>query len=43
MNILKEADNLRKIAETVAQKRGITVQEAWDEAIKEFKRRNNLI
>lgn len=43
MNILKEADNLRKIAEIVAQKRGITVQEAWDEAIKEFKRRNNLI
>ncbi|CEN21248.1 hypothetical protein [Paraclostridium sordellii] len=42
MNILQEAEKLRKLAEESAKKRGITVQEAWNEAIKIFKIRNKL-
>jgi hypothetical protein len=42
MNILEEAENLRKLAEESAKKRGITVQEAWNEAIEIFESRNNL-
>lgn len=32
MNILEQASELREIAEHIATKRGITVQEAWPEA-----------
>lgn len=42
MNILEEAENLRKLAEEAAKKRGITVQEAWNEAVEIFKSRNKL-
>ena len=42
MNILEEAENLRRLAEEAAKKRGITVQEAWNEAIEIFKSRNKL-
>lgn len=43
MNILEEAENLRKLAEEAAKKRGITFQEAWNEAIEIFKSRNKLV
>lgn len=43
MNILEEAEKLRKLAEEAAQKRGITVQEAWNEVIEIFKSRNKLL
>ena len=43
MNILEEAERLRQLAEQAAKKRGITVQQAWAEAIEIFKKRNNLI
>lgn len=42
MNILQEAENLRRLAEEAAKKRGITVQEAWNEAVEIFKSRNKL-
>ena len=37
MNILEQASELREIAEHIATKRGITVQEAWPEALEELK------
>lgn len=36
MNILEIADALNIIAEEIADKRGITVQEAWEEALEEL-------
>ncbi|MDK0695890.1 hypothetical protein P5E93_14900 [Clostridium perfringens] len=42
MDILQEAENLRKLAEKAAKDRGITVQEAWNEAVEIFKSRNKL-
>lgn len=37
MNILDQANELREIAEHIATKKGITVQDAWSEAIEELK------
>ena len=37
MSILEIADALNIIAKEIASKRGITVQEAWDEALEELK------
>lgn len=37
MSILEIADALNIIAEEIADKRGITVQEAWEEALEELK------
>lgn len=37
MNILEEAENLRRLAEEAASNKGITVQEAWSEVIEIFK------
>lgn len=37
MNILDQANELREIAEHIAAKKGITVQDAWSEAIEELK------
>ncbi len=37
MNILEEAEMLNEIAKHIASKKGITVQEAWSEAIEELK------
>lgn len=37
MNILEEAEALNIIAQEIADKKGITVQEAWSEAIEELK------
>ncbi len=37
MNILERADALNIIAEEIAHERGITVQEAWGEALEELK------
>lgn len=34
MNILEQASELREIAKHIAAKKGITVQEAWEEALK---------
>lgn len=42
MNILEEAENLRALAEEAAKTRGITFQEAWNEAVEIFKIRNKL-
>lgn len=42
MNILQEAESLRNLAEEVAKRENITVQEAWNIALKEFKQRHNL-
>ncbi|MDY3960196.1 hypothetical protein [Romboutsia timonensis] len=36
MNILEEADMLLEIAERIAKKNGKTVQEVWQEAMKEL-------
>lgn len=36
MNILEQASELREIAEHIAAKKRITVQEAWEEALKEL-------
>lgn len=37
MNILEEAEMLNEIAEHIAAKKRITVQEAWNEANEELK------
>lgn len=37
MNILEQASELREIAEHIANKKRITVQEAWPEALEELK------
>ncbi|MBC5998313.1 hypothetical protein H8923_16305 [Romboutsia hominis] len=37
MNILEEAEVLNEIAEHIAAKNGVTVQEVWNEAIEELK------
>ncbi len=37
MDILESADMLNWIAEEIADKRGITIQEAWGEALEELK------
>lgn len=42
MNILEEAESLRNLAEEVAKRENITVQEAWNKVLKEFKQRHNL-
>ena len=42
MNILEETEKLRKLAEEAAKNRGIAVQEAWNEEIEIFKKRNKL-
>lgn len=37
MSILETADMLNDIAKEIAKKKGITVQEAWEEALEELK------
>lgn len=37
MSILETADMLNKIAKEIADKKGISVQEAWSEALEELK------
>lgn len=37
MSILETANMLNEIAKEIAAKRGITVQEAWEEALEELK------
>ncbi|MDI6260450.1 hypothetical protein QJK44_09125 [Clostridioides difficile] len=37
MGILEGAELIRDIAQKIAKEKGITEQEAWKEAIKEFK------
>ncbi|HID1127856.1 hypothetical protein [Clostridioides difficile] len=37
MGILEGAELIRDIAQKIAKEKGITEQEAWNEAIKEFK------
>ncbi|MCR1822428.1 hypothetical protein [Terrisporobacter muris] len=37
MNILESADRVKKIAIRIAEQKGITVQEAYKEAIEEWK------
>lgn len=38
MDILEAAQKLREAAEKVAEEKNITVQEAWNEALKDFKK-----
>ena len=42
MNILESAEMLNEIAEHIAKKKDITVQQAWDEAFEELKIINSL-
>ena len=42
MSILEAANMLKEIAKEIADKRGITLQEAWEEALEELKRRQEI-
>lgn len=42
MDILEAAEQLRNAAEKVAKEKGITVQQAWNEALKDFKKKYGL-
>lgn len=42
MGIIEAARILREIAKEIAMKNGITEQQAWDEALEEFKRQYEM-
>lgn len=43
MSILEKANMLNEIAKEIAAKKGITVQEAWEEALEELKKRQEIV
>ncbi|WP_255655070.1 hypothetical protein [Clostridioides sp. ZZV15-6598] len=43
MNISRKAMRIIELAQRIATKRGISVEEAWDEALKEYKQKYQYI